>query len=214
MVRECVNCKHSRGLGSDVWCGHEPKGKESYMFETDCEYYEPFEYHDKSKETTSTLNLPSDKFILNSNGGEFDVNIIGFRDNKILDEEIDKDNGKFWIEYNTCKFYDENAERKCLAYDYRDCNQDMADRCKYAKMQSMSKHKGMANEVIFRWRKKSKFGTIELGEAYTEYANVKLNIDRRTFRFIYETFKDKSKSLDEYGQSLGKHIVAWHEENY
>lgn len=38
-MRECVNCKYSRGLGSDVWCGHDPKGKESYMFETDCPYY-------------------------------------------------------------------------------------------------------------------------------------------------------------------------------
>lgn len=23
----------------DVWCGHDPKGKESYMFETDCPYF-------------------------------------------------------------------------------------------------------------------------------------------------------------------------------
>lgn len=39
-MRECVNCKHNKGLGSNVWCGHEPKGKESYMMETDCPYYE------------------------------------------------------------------------------------------------------------------------------------------------------------------------------
>lgn len=33
-MRECVNCEHSRGLGSDVWCS---KGFEtSYMNETDC----------------------------------------------------------------------------------------------------------------------------------------------------------------------------------
>lgn len=43
-TRECVNCRHSRGLGSDVWCGHDPKGKESYMCETDCPYFEWFEY--------------------------------------------------------------------------------------------------------------------------------------------------------------------------
>lgn len=213
-MRECVNCKHSRGLGSDVWCGHNPKGKESYMFETDCVFYEPFEYHDKPKETTSTLNLPSGKLILRGNGGEFDVNIIGFEDNKILDEKINEDNGKFWIQYDTCEFYDKNAERKCLAYDYRDCNQDMADRCKYAKMQSMSRHKGMADKITFRWHKKSKFGTIELGEVYTEYANIKLNIDRHTFRFIYETFKEESKFLDDYSQPLKNSIVTWYEENY
>lgn len=212
-MRECVNCKHSRGLGSDVWCGHKPKGKESYMSETDCIFYEPFKYHDESKETARTLNLSSGKLILRGNGGEFDVNIIGFEDNKILDEEIDEDNGKFWIEYNTCKFYDKNAERKCLAYDYRDCNQDMANRCKYAKMQSMSKHKGMADKIIFRWHKKSKFGTIELAEVYTKYANVKLNIDRHTFRFMYETFKEESKCLDEYGQPLKNSIVTWYDED-
>ena len=39
MMRECVNCVYSRGLGSDVWCGHDPKGNESYMFETDCPYF-------------------------------------------------------------------------------------------------------------------------------------------------------------------------------
>ena len=39
-TRECINCKYSRGLGSDVWCGHKPQGKESYMSETDCIYFE------------------------------------------------------------------------------------------------------------------------------------------------------------------------------
>ena len=38
-MKECVNCKYGKGIGSDVWCGHDPKGKESYMFETDCPYY-------------------------------------------------------------------------------------------------------------------------------------------------------------------------------
>ena len=39
-MKECVNCKYGKGIGSDVWCGHDPKGKESYMFETDCSYYQ------------------------------------------------------------------------------------------------------------------------------------------------------------------------------
>ena len=38
-MKECVNCKYGKGIGSDVWCGHDTKGKESYMFETDCPYY-------------------------------------------------------------------------------------------------------------------------------------------------------------------------------
>ena len=39
-MREYNNCKHSGGIGSDVWCNHNPKGNESYMSETDCPYYE------------------------------------------------------------------------------------------------------------------------------------------------------------------------------
>lgn len=40
MIRECVNCKKSRGGGSDVWCG-EGHPYESYMHETECPYFEP-----------------------------------------------------------------------------------------------------------------------------------------------------------------------------
>lgn len=41
-MKECVDCKYSRGIGSDVWCGHKPTGKETYMpkKDTDCPYYE------------------------------------------------------------------------------------------------------------------------------------------------------------------------------
>ena len=38
-MKECVNCKYGKGIGSDVWCGHDTKGKENYMFETDYPYY-------------------------------------------------------------------------------------------------------------------------------------------------------------------------------
>ena len=27
-MRECINCKHSMGMGSDVWCEHKPEGKQ------------------------------------------------------------------------------------------------------------------------------------------------------------------------------------------
>lgn len=41
MYRECTNCEYGRGLGSDVYCGHDPKGKETYMAtkDTDCVYW-------------------------------------------------------------------------------------------------------------------------------------------------------------------------------
>lgn len=38
MIRECIHCKKSRGLGSDVWCSEHPY--ESYMCETECPYFE------------------------------------------------------------------------------------------------------------------------------------------------------------------------------
>lgn len=37
--RECVNCEYGCGGGSDVYCTHEPRGKEAYMHDTDCEYF-------------------------------------------------------------------------------------------------------------------------------------------------------------------------------
>lgn len=42
MIRECIHCKKSRGLGSDVWCS-EGHPYESYMRETDCPYFEPYD---------------------------------------------------------------------------------------------------------------------------------------------------------------------------
>lgn len=39
-MRECSNCKKSRGLGADVWCGEGHTEYESYMRETDCPYWE------------------------------------------------------------------------------------------------------------------------------------------------------------------------------
>lgn len=39
MIRECIHCKKSRGLGSDVLCS-EGHPYESYMRETECPYFE------------------------------------------------------------------------------------------------------------------------------------------------------------------------------
>ena len=39
MIRECIHCKKSRGLGSDVWCS-EGHPYESYMCKTECPYFE------------------------------------------------------------------------------------------------------------------------------------------------------------------------------
>lgn len=38
-MKDCTDCKKSRGLGSDVWCG-DGHPYESYMHETKCPYFE------------------------------------------------------------------------------------------------------------------------------------------------------------------------------
>ena len=64
-MRECVNCKYGKGIGSDVWCGHDPKGKESYMFETDCPYYKNIDDNMSERFTFRTIKVKHD---INLNG--------------------------------------------------------------------------------------------------------------------------------------------------
>ena len=64
-MRECVNCKYGKGLGSDVWCRHNPKGKESYMFETDCPYYKNID------------DDMSERFTFRTIKGKHDINLNG-----------------------------------------------------------------------------------------------------------------------------------------
>ena len=64
-MRECVNCKYGKGIGSDVWCGHDPKGKESYMFETDCPYYKNID------------DDMSERFTFRTIKGKHDINLNG-----------------------------------------------------------------------------------------------------------------------------------------
>ena len=60
-MRECVNCKYSKGSGSDVWCGHNPKGDEAYMFETDCPYFRWWNDDEKRFTTDYSDFLQNDK---------------------------------------------------------------------------------------------------------------------------------------------------------
>lgn len=60
-TRECVNCKYSRGGGSDVWCNHNPKGKETYMVETDCPYFEGNKYYKGPQTLTIKAELSDEE---------------------------------------------------------------------------------------------------------------------------------------------------------
>lgn len=126
----------------------------------------------------------------------------------------DRNRDMYWTNYDYCEFYDKS--KGCLAYGYEDCNNTRAHRCKYAKMQAMEKHKGIATSVIFRWAIKSEYGTIEFKEPYLTYAQVQFNnITEYEFNYLYHIFKEKGVLTDEYGQPFDKdYHVSYYRDNY
>jgi len=48
--KRCTDCKHTKGIGYDFWCGEGHTEYEVFGAETNCPYYE---YHDWSKDTPS-----------------------------------------------------------------------------------------------------------------------------------------------------------------
>ena len=50
--RFCKDCKHTRGIGYDFWCGEGHIEYEVFMGETNCPYYE---FHDWSKGTPNEI---------------------------------------------------------------------------------------------------------------------------------------------------------------
>lgn len=48
--KRCTDCKHTKGIGYDFWCGEGHTEYEVFIGETNCPY---FEYHDWSKGTPS-----------------------------------------------------------------------------------------------------------------------------------------------------------------
>ena len=48
--KRCTDCKYTKGIGYDFWCGEGHTEYEVFMGETNCPYYE---YHDWSKGTPS-----------------------------------------------------------------------------------------------------------------------------------------------------------------
>lgn len=49
--KRCTDCKHTKGIGYDFWCGEGHTEYEVFGAETNCPYYE---YHDWSKGTPMT----------------------------------------------------------------------------------------------------------------------------------------------------------------
>ena len=68
--KRCTNCKHTKGIRYDFWCGEGHTEYEVFGAETNCPYYE---YHDWSKGTPSKTGK---RFT-----GEFDKQYSGVHDN-------------------------------------------------------------------------------------------------------------------------------------
>jgi hypothetical protein len=130
------------------------------------------------------------------------------------DRYPDVNKEKFWINHTECNFYDKDADKKCLVYGYDKCCRTRASKCKYAKMQAMEKKKAMADSINFRWHKKDGYGTIEFKEGYTEYANVKLDVEKHEFDYLYQIFKRKSEMLNEYYGTIACNSVYYYEQDY
>lgn len=73
--KRCTDCKYTRGIGYDFWCGEGHTEYEVFGAETNCPYYE---YHDWSKGIPSktkkrfTEIVSTQKVIDNQTGKEYD----------------------------------------------------------------------------------------------------------------------------------------------
>lgn len=142
--------------------------------------------------------------------------------NRVLEREAqihkdrleDRNRDMYWTNFDNCDFYDKS--KGCLVYGYNDCNNTRAHRCKYAKMQSMEKSKGIATSVAFRWAVKSEYGTIEFNEGYLTHASLRINdISEYEFKFLYNLFKEKGVLTSEYGELLSSsYYVEYYRDNY
>lgn len=68
-MKRCTDCKYTKGIGFDFWCG-EGHTKYESLGETDCPYYE---YHDWSKGTPSRTEK---RFIFKQNGNLMEILLL------------------------------------------------------------------------------------------------------------------------------------------
>lgn len=122
--------------------------------------------------------------------------------------EVNRD--MYHINFNQCNFYDEKAERKCLAYDYEDCNNTRAHKCKYAKMQAMEKHEGIATEIEFRWHQKGQYGEINFNDRYLTHARLRLDMTKPEFDYMVHLIKEKGILTDEHGQPMNSKLKTFY----
>ena len=74
--RLCTNCKHSRGLGYDFWCGEGHIKYEKYLAETDCPYFEVMDLQDNdfnNTENDSTNSRNEKRFMLTDFDSEVEM---------------------------------------------------------------------------------------------------------------------------------------------
>lgn len=104
-AKRCTDCKHTRGIGFDFWCGEGHTEYEVFGAETNCPYYE---YHDWSK------GVPS------RTAKRFDYEYV---DDKFYDKGFFLDNGKRMFKdevLNTLnELHEENERLKSELYAER-----------------------------------------------------------------------------------------------
>ena len=71
--KRCTDCKHTKGIGFDFWCGEGHTEYEVFIGETNCPY---FEYHDWSKDTPSKTEKRFTKYVPDSYGHTYITTII------------------------------------------------------------------------------------------------------------------------------------------
>ena len=120
--RFCKDCKYTRGIGYDFWCGEGHTEYEAFFGETNCPYYE---FHDWSK---GIPNKTEDKRFIYTGGRIWDKENeykgLSPREIHNLLNELNDENTRLKAKYNSCieemdslaevndKFYKENKELK------------------------------------------------------------------------------------------------------
>jgi hypothetical protein len=108
--RLCVNCKHSRGVGFDFWCGEGHIEYERYLAETDCPYFEGM-----GVDNDSTNSRNKKRYVQKLAHGK-EVNFVGIIDHK---ENVYLNNEKTAIRLNQQDETINQLEKRISHLEYR-----------------------------------------------------------------------------------------------
>jgi len=117
--KRCTDCKHTKGIGYDFWCGEGHSEYEVFGAETNCPY---FEYHDWSK----GIPMTKKRFKTNEVGCivDYEDNLKNYDGQEIVDllNELHDENNKLKKENGGLKqeLYDCKEDEKQLSISFMD----------------------------------------------------------------------------------------------